>query len=140
MDWISLISDIIGISSAIFAFFAWQESRRTNARAELEENRQDRKIKVILHSDSREFELPFALRRMEFNRAEVCGRIGMIPMKENKQGRYKIKFLNDPEFLREVNRISDSRGNETLVIKCTEDEINQFDISGKNSWFSRFGL
>jgi hypothetical protein len=137
MNWLGIISDIIGISSAVFAFFAWQESRRTNARAKLEENRQDRKVKVILHSDSREFELPFELRRMEFSRAEVCGRIGMIPMKE-KGKRYSIKFLNDPEFLRELNRISDSRGDETLVIRCSEDEINQFDISERNSWF-RFG-
>ncbi|WP_346291414.1 hypothetical protein [Sphaerothrix gracilis] len=61
----------------------------------------------------------------------------MIPTKAPKS-RYSIKLLNDPEFLREVNRILDSRGYETLVIKCTEDEINQFDISEKNSWF-RFG-
>lgn len=135
MDLFGFISNIIGISSAIFAFFAWQESRRTNARAKAEEKRQDRKVMVVLHSDSRDIELPFALRRMEFTRAEVCGRIGMIPMREkDKRKRYEIKYLNDPEFLREVNRISDSFGDETLAIKCSEEEINQFDISGKNNW------
>ncbi|MGF1524262.1 MAG: hypothetical protein ACFBSF_18230 [Leptolyngbyaceae cyanobacterium] len=137
MDWLGLIADIIGISSAVFALFAWQESRKTNELVKAEKQRQNREIKVVLHSDRQDIELPFELRRIEFTRAEVQGRIGMIPMKQ-KGKRYSIAYLNDPEFLHRINQIADSYGDATLEILCSEEEINQFDISKGNNWF-RFG-
>ena len=134
MEWLGSISDVIGILSAVFALLAWQESLRTNEKLKAEKQRQDRAIKVVFHSDRQDIELPFALRRMELTRAEVLGRIGMIPMKE-KGKRYSIEYLNQPEFLDRIDQILSGYGDATLEIPYSEQEINQFDISERNSWF-----
>lgn len=134
MDWLGSVSDVIGILSAVFALLAWQESLRINEKLKAEKQRQDRAIKVVLHSDRQDIELPFALRRMELTRAEVLGRIGMIPMKE-KGKRYSIEYLNQPEFLDRIDQILSGYGDATSEIPCSEQEISQFDISERNRWF-----
>lgn len=137
MEWISTATDVISLFSAMFALFAWRESRRTNKAIDAEKKRLYRNIKVVLHNGSQQIELPFELRRMEFTRAEVLGRIGMIPMKE-KGKRYSIEYLNNPKFLHQINEIADGYGDSALEISCTEKEFNQFDISKENNWF-KFG-
>jgi hypothetical protein len=70
--------------------------------------------------------LPIELRRAELTRAEILGRIGMIPMKE-KGKRFSLEYLNTSKFLRRINEIIEGHGDSDLVIPCTEEELNQFD-------------
>ncbi|MEA5568609.1 hypothetical protein [Anabaena sp. UHCC 0399] len=99
---------------------------------EQEKKRQEQKISVILQSGARQrLELPVELRRAELTRAEILGRIGMIPMKVNGQ-RFSLDYLNTPDFLRQINRILASDGDATLMIPCNDSEYAQFDLDRIN--------
>jgi hypothetical protein len=48
-------------------------------------------------------------------------------MKEKGQ-RFTIKYPNMTSFLEEVNRISESKGDGTLYIDCSKEDLEQFDL------------
>lgn len=126
-DYISLIADVIGILGAAFALFAWIQVRQLRRHQEEEQSRQNRKVTVILQYGYDRIELPVELRRAELTRAEILGRIGMLPMKE-KGRRFSIDYLNASEFLRQINQIMESHGDAILTIPCKADEFRQFDV------------
>lgn len=127
MEPLSLIADIIGVLGAVFALFAWLQARRVRQELEREKARQNHRVKIILQSNTHKIELPFELRRAETTRAEILGRIGMIPMKE-KGKRFTLEYTNTRDFLRQVNEIIDADGATLLIISCTEAELDQFDM------------
>lgn len=124
MEGLGLIADIIGITAAVFA--GWQALRLRQERTR-EKARLDGKIKVSLRSRTRKIDLPVELRRREATRAEIQGRLGIIPtVIEGK--RYSLPYLNTREFLTSVNDIVEGTGDQELVIRCEEDEIDQFNL------------
>lgn len=133
MELVGSIADILGIIGAIAAVFAWLSSSTTNKMLELERKRQNQKIKVILENnkDGQILQLPVQLRREEFSRAEVLGRIGMIPIKKNLldkgQKRFSIKYLNNPGFLQQIDEIRENGRITELRIECDRDEFHQFE-------------
>jgi len=88
---------------------------------------QNEKIAVVLCCGSEKIELSVELRRAECTRAEILGRVGMIPMKEKGQ-RFTIKHPNMKSFLEEVNRISESKDDGTLYIECSKEDLEQFNL------------
>jgi hypothetical protein len=126
MEQISLIADIVGILGAVFALLAWVQAGQINKKIEQEQRRQNKRINVILRNGMQPLELPIELRRAELTRAEILGRIGMIPMKE-KGKRFSLGYLNTPEFLRRINELTEGHRDSVLEIPCTEEELNQFD-------------
>ncbi|MFH1634014.1 MAG: hypothetical protein ABIG63_08375 [Chloroflexota bacterium] len=66
------------------------------------------------------------MRRAEVTRAEILGWVGMLPMME-KGKRFGIHYTNTAEFLDQINQIQKGEGNITFVIRCTQNELNQFD-------------
>jgi hypothetical protein len=97
---------------------------------ELEQKRQEQSVTVILQNGARQrLELPVELRRAELTRAEILGRIGMIPMKVKGQ-RFSLEYLSTPDFLRQINQIFASDSNSILTIPCNESEYDQFDLNG----------
>jgi len=127
MDWINLAGAIASILGAIFALMAWVKARLVQKRLESEQARQNKKVTVTLQHGSQKLELPVELRRAELTRAEILGRLGMIPMK-NKGQRFSLGFLNTPEFLKQLNQIMNSDGDAVLAIPCTKEEYEQFDL------------
>lgn len=125
MEWLSFIADIVGISAALFAGYQAYKLRQERKR---EKERQDKKIKVILKSPTQHINLPFDLRRSETTRAEVLGRIGMIPMKE-KGKRFEIQNTNTEEFLLKMYQIIDGKDDAEFIITCVPDELSQFDLT-----------
>lgn len=65
---------------------------------------EEQKITVILNHGAKKLELPVEMRRSEFSRAEILGRIGMIPTTE-KGKRFSLKYTNTREFLQQINQI-----------------------------------
>jgi hypothetical protein len=128
--WFSNVADGIGILAALFAFLGWVQTRRLRADLEKEKLRQLRKIRVELANGGRKIPVPVEFKRSEFTRAEIQGRLGVIPMKK-KGARYSIEFLNTPEFLRRIEEISNDEGDSVLTIPCNDVEIEQFDIKIK---------
>jgi hypothetical protein len=138
MEWFSSsianlgpVADILGILGAIFAFFAWLQTSKLRQEYRREQDRQNRKVTVILQNGADRLELPMELRRAELTRAEILGRLGMIPMKERGR-RFSLGYLNTPEFLSQINKIASNDGDDILTIPCKQDEFDQFDIDGSN--------
>lgn len=127
MQNLGLIADIIGILGALFALFAWTQSLSVKRELKRERNRINKKVTLILNHGDQKVELPVELRRAELSRAEILGRLGMIPMKE-KGKRFSLRYLNTPEFLRQLNQVIDNEGDAILSISCSKEEIKQFDI------------
>lgn len=124
MEWLGFIADVVGISAALFA--GWQAYKIRQERKQ-EKERRDKRVKVTLKSTTHKIDLPFELRRGETTRAEILGRIGMIPMKD-KSKRFELQHLNTREFLKNVNEIMDGNDDTELVIPCTDGEIEQFNL------------
>ncbi len=124
---INLCSELLAVALLFFLFELLIEKPKARQAAA--------KIYIVLkeNGSSQEVMFPVPLRRSEFSRQEVLGILGMIPMKEvpgskGKQERYKIKYVSDPEFLSDVNKIAAGDGDDTIRIRCTEEEMQQFDI------------
>lgn len=135
MDILTIIghsADIIGVLGAIFAALAWINTRKIRNEARKETDRQNQKINVILrnYDTGKTITLPVKTSRAEFSRAELLGRIGMIPMKEQKERkeRFAITYLNSKEFYQHLDRVRTGSEEHDFVIPCTENEINQFDV------------
>lgn len=128
LEWISLIADIIGILGAVFALFAWRQARQLREDLKQEQTRQNQVVQVELRQGDRTYALPvLQLRRGELTRAEILGRIGMIPMKKKGQ-RFEIRYTNTAEFLKQINQILDGKVDSILTIPCTDTEFEQFDL------------
>ena len=127
MQYLSPIADIIGILGALFALLAWRKAREVQRELQREQQRQSRKITVILNYGPKPLELPVHIRRVELTRAEILGRIGMLPMK-NPGARFSLGYINKPEFLQRMYEITGSTGDTTLTIPCTKEEFEQFDL------------
>lgn len=121
------IADILGISGAIIAalsslygrWYSFKQRRLNNE-----------KISVYLESETRYYRLKGELRREEVSRAEVLGRVGMIPTVDPKK-RFRIEYASTDEFINELNDIRETThkgSNVRFSILCSEDELNQFEI------------
>ena len=125
-DWVSNSADIIGIISAILAAIF---SIKTNIELKREKLRLRGKIQVQLKYGDKIYNLPIAIQRAELSRAEVLGRLGMIPMKAgNMQPRFSIDEVNGTNFVQAIENIKNGTGDATLIISCTENEFEQFEI------------
>lgn len=130
LEWVSLIADAIGILGAVFALFAWWQARQIREDQLKERIRQNQLVQIKLQHGNQSYDLPvLQLRRGELTRAEVLGRIGMIPMKGREKGkRFEIRYVNTAEFLQQINQILDGNKDGMLTIPCTEQEFAQFDL------------
>lgn len=130
MEYLGFFADIIGITAAVFA--GWQAYKiRQERKQEME--RQDKKVKIVLKGPTHSIVLPFDLRRRETTRAEILGRIGMIPLKPLPDGKPKTKFeilyTNTEDFLKRMYEIIGGKEDEEFIITCESSEIDQFNLS-----------
>lgn len=127
MDWFNFSGSTASILGAIFALMAWIKAHNVQKQLQQEKERQSKNVVVTLSYGLKKIELPVELRRAELTRAEILGRLGMLPMKE-KGKRFSIGYLSTPEFLQQLNQIVEGFGNGVLSISCTEQEFDQFDL------------
>jgi hypothetical protein len=124
---LGLIADIIGILGAVFALFSWMQARQLKKIQEQEKIRLNQKVGVILQHGQEKLELPVAIRRAELSRGELLGRLGMIPL-EKRGGRFSLGYLNTAEFFQQMGQILEGQGEMTLIIPCSKEEFEQFDL------------
>lgn len=91
----SFFADVLSVLGAAFAFFAWLQAKVNGRQITREKERMNCQIKVILKVDEplRQIVLPVHLRRYELTRAELLGRIGMIPRK-NKGNFFALSYFH----------------------------------------------
>ncbi len=126
------ISTVIGLAGSGFALLAWIQAKAISRNTRNEKARLNQEVKIILQDkdDTHKIECPFALRRKELARDEVLGVIGMLPMvKQIERTRFNIHFLSTADFREVLSRVQDSADEYTLVIRCSNEEIDQFDGS-----------
>ena len=134
MEWLSIAADVIGVAGAVFALIGWLTTMQLKKQLAEEENRKNKKIKIMLKYGKKTFTLPATIRRAELTRAEVLGRLGMIPRRQTKpktekQERFGIEYLNNEKFFEQMDELLKGKQNATLHIDCTKEEFNQFDFS-----------
>ena len=116
---VEVLANFAGLIGATISTGIWLQLRAMKKRAA-------QPISVKLVGDRRILELPLYLTRENLSRAEILGRLGMIPMKE-KGKRFSLVGLSSPDFLRRINDAkSGKRG--MILIPATEEEIDQFDL------------
>lgn len=128
MDLFNAFGTFVGLLAAFFSLLAWLKARRIQKDQQAEKARQSKSITVTLQYGGKKIELPVELRRAELTRAEVLGRLGMIP-KTIKGSRFDLAYLNTPEFFKQVHQIMDGSGDAVLTIPCTQEEFEQFDLT-----------
>ena len=122
---INITGSLASILAFVWAVLAWKQSKKVAKKMEFEKNRLNKKIKVTLQHGGDKRELPIKLRRTDVTRAEVLGRLGMVPMKENGK-RFSLSYLNTSEFLDAIVKITENDGDDHLLIPCNEGEFYQF--------------
>ncbi len=89
-------------------------------------------VSVVLQcdKDNRKIVPLMVVRRKDITRAELQGILGTIKMKPSNTGRYKLNHLNTKKFWQDIERLqaSDNEDNDQLLIPCTPEEIEQFDV------------
>ena len=128
MELFNAIGSSVSILAAFFSLLAWLKARRIQKDLQTETARQSKTVSVTLQHGGRKIELPVELRRADFTRPEILGRLGMIPMK-TKGSRFSLSYLNTSEFLKQINQIMDGHGDAVLTIPCTEEEFEQFHLA-----------
>jgi len=127
LDIMGIVANVLGILGAIFAFGAWMKTRWIQSEMQFEKERQNKKITIHLQHGGETYKLPVQLRRAELTRSEVMGHLGMIPM-VNKGERFALDFVNTQEFWRHINEIAEGDGDSVLLISCSKQEFEQFDL------------
>lgn len=127
LKWVSLFANGAGVIGALSALGAWWHSRQTNRRLDAELARQNELIKVELSNGTDTIEVPVPIRRSEFSRAEVMGRIGML----SGGDRFDLADIRKERFFKRFDEILTSSGPQTLVISCAPDEFEKFKKPGK---------
>jgi len=87
-------------------------------------------IKLVLVDGSYEVALPLPMLRKDISRAEILGRLGMIPINPNKalsQRGFVIKSMATPAFIEDIMSVQLGEA-DTIKILCTKEEIEQFDF------------
>lgn len=90
--------------------------------------RQAEVVEVILchHHDGEKVILPLEMLRRDISRAELLGRIGMLPMRQ-KGARFSIRALSSREFFAGINKVVDGKTSE-LIIPVSREELEQFEL------------
>jgi hypothetical protein len=80
----------------------------------------------LLSEEGEEVELPLFLTRRDLSRAELLGRLGMLPMRA-KGTRFALKALSGGQFLQDLNKVAAGQS-DRLHIPASREEIDQFDL------------
>ncbi len=121
-------SDLIGIGTFLFSALSLLFSFRTRQHLKREQARLSEVVKlmIIVTDGVERVTLPITVRRAEVSRAEILGRLGMVPMR-TKGARFALAFVSTMEFCEAVSAIAAGRAT-TLVIPASQSELAQFDI------------
>lgn len=83
-------------------------------------------IKIYFQTGNKKIDTKLSLLRKEFSRSELLGLLGMV-QKDQKE-RYKLAYFQNPEILKEIQKIQKGDGKE-FIIKIEDDEKENFNIT-----------
>jgi len=118
--WIGIVSGVAGLVAAFASVWNWF---KLNA---LERINDPVTVSLKETGGDRRVELPFEMRRRNATRAEICGILGMFPMRKAGD-RYAVDFLFTRTFSQRINDVQEGRSSR-LEIDCSSGELDQFDL------------
>lgn len=118
---LGIVSNLLQVGGAVFAALIWVNQRRALRAAS-----ESVSVLLTLVEGAQEVLLPLEIVRRDVSRAELLGRIGMLPMR-SKGARFSLRALSTPAFMREVNKVVAGRS-ATLRVPCTREELEQFEL------------
>jgi len=125
LDWLANLAELIGFCVLLWTFFNVYVLRT-------EQRLGNKKITLLLEVEGKpsiSYTLPSYIRRKDFSRQEVMGRLGMIPL-EDTDKRFDLRYVQkNPNFLKEIEDIYNRKDDAILKIYCSEKEYQQFDFS-----------
>lgn len=134
---ISFAANLISMSIVSFLIIENLVERQLNKQREQEKSIAQKSITIRLKNkdDQKFWDVPLELRRGEFSRAELQGRMGTIPLtilmadgnNRPKGARYEIKSTGTKSFYQKLNKVAADESINEIVIECSPDEFNQFD-------------
>jgi hypothetical protein len=134
---ISIAANLISMSLVSFLIIENLVEQQLNKQREQEREIAQKPITIRLKNrDNQAFwDVPLELRRGEFSRAELLGRMGTIPLttlmadgnNRPKGARYEIKSTGTKNFYQKLNKVAADESINEIVIECSPDEFNQFD-------------
>lgn len=114
---------IIAIFSLLVSFsirlYLRRKEKHDNALIDLKLRCDEANVTIILQGQ---------IRRKNLTRAEVQGLLGILPMLE-KGKRYELQDLNRKGFFDQLEDVQVNYSATQLVVKCTLDELKQFDLA-----------
>ncbi len=144
VDCIAFLANIIaviGIPITAYQIIKGRsELKKSQEKKNKEERRKNEDMQIILKekNTNRKIYLPNKIRRGELTRAEVLGRLGMMPMipvsssqsdtPKKDQRRFLIKKNATEEFIRAIDALYVSSEGKELIVNCDTEEMEQFDI------------
>jgi hypothetical protein len=128
MQIVSLIADIFGILSVIVSVKIWFKINNL-------EDFNEQRIQIKLKVDEQLIRLPGEIERKHLTRSEVQGLLGSLATSKPKE-RYQLDYLNTRIFFDNLASAQDKKEKTVLEIKCTPEELKQFDMEKlKNNVF-----
>lgn len=125
LGWLANLAEVVG-------FFILLLTLANTYILRTEQHERNRKITVLLEVEgqpSRSYTVPGSIRRKDFSRAEIMGRLGMIPLKDKNEKFFKLGYVQrNPKFLEDIERIYDSKLDAIITIPCSPSEFDQFDF------------
>lgn len=119
-DNVGMADAIVGLATLFVAGLFWLDERRR-------ERRGSERIRFLLKGSKEEKEAPLHLLRRDVARAEVLGRLGMMPMAEAGK-RFSLSALSSAAFLENLNEVTEGKTS-TVMLEVTQAELDQFDWS-----------
>lgn len=121
LEIIGHVSNMAGAIGGVVAAIGIVTMRRAQKRQE-----ENIVVRMLDKDGDRMVPIPLQLLRRDVSRAELLGRIGMLPMQQ-KGARFSIRYMSTPAFMTAINNVV--RGdNDILTILVTREEIEQFDL------------
>ena len=118
---------VVGLVTSILAAGAWWQARRTARETEEAASRAAEMVTIWVASKP-----VLTMRRSSVQRAEVLGRLGMIPMRpiidaagKASMPRFELTYLSSPGFLKQLDETPAGRND--VFIPATAAEFGRFD-------------
>ena len=119
---LEFVSNILGVVSVAV-------STAVYVKMKLDERKSNQKvdIKLVLQDGSYEVSIPLPMLRKDISRAEVLGRLGMLPLVDKKQRFFSVAYMANPALIENIIDCQLGKS-DVITIICTREEIEQFDF------------
>jgi len=125
LGWLANLAELLGFVVLLITLLSVHVLRA-------EQREGNKKITLLLEVEgqpSRSYPVPGTIRRKDFSRAEIMGRLGMIPRKDKTASQFNLGYVRNPKFLADIERIYELKADVIMTIPCSSSEYEQFDFS-----------